>query len=338
MEIRKDFESVSMLLSRLPQYADAFDRNNVRDWSHLKNKEDFSKVYFLCWDDRKPLENIYATGRDVAVFMSSKLKEFNYADINPTLSGYVDSFENGWLDEIDKLKGCSENAKETCRNLDHAPWAILQMIELFDDQIKLLIATRHTIEALKQTDLYKWEKGQVQQSYPIPDYQKILELINSIGKMFERLPPTYSGKSEEELRDHILVSLQGIIIGGGSATGETFNRKGKTDLLIRKSDKNEFVGECKFWSGPAGLGQAIDQLLSYLSWRDTKAALIIFVKNKDFTSVIRSADEVVRAHSCFLEFRGNTDDSVYLYDFSVQGDQMQVISFSMMLYHIPPIS
>ncbi|WP_303760102.1 hypothetical protein, partial [Alcanivorax jadensis] len=245
--------------------------------------------YALDWDVGGPLEGIYATGRDLAVFMSGKLTEFNFPDLNPTLSGYVDSFDGGWIDEIGVLKNASENAKGICRGLDHVPWSIPQMIKLFDDQIELLIATKHTIDALKQTDLYKWERGQIQQSYPVPDYQKILELIHSIGKMFERLPSTYAEKSEEELRDHILVSLQGLIVGGGSATGETFNRKGKTDILIRKNDENEFVGECKFWSGPAGLKQAIDQLLSYLSWRDKKAALIVFVKNKDFNAAIRSA-------------------------------------------------
>ena len=338
MEIRSDFESVSMFLSRLLQYASAFERNNFHDWPHLKNNEDFKEVYSLDWDKEEPLVDIYATGRSLAVFMSSKLREFNYPDLNPTLAGYVDSFSGRWIDEIGILKSISQSAKDICQSLSHVPWAIPQMIKLFDDQVELLIAVKHTIESLKQTDLYKWEKGQVQQSYPVPDYQKIVELIHSIGKMFERLPSTYSEKSEEELRDHILASLQGLVVGGGAATGETFNRRGKTDLLVRRSDENEFVGECKFWSGPAGLGDALNQLLSYLSWRDTKAALIVFVRNKDFTSVIQSADKAVKAHPSFLRSKGSRDSSLYFYELRGSDDQSQVIELSLMLYHIPPIS
>jgi hypothetical protein len=58
----------------------------------------------------------------------------------------------------------------------------------------------------------------------------------------------------------------------GQATGETFNFQGKTDILIRVEGKNVFIAECKFWKGEKALLATLDQLLSYLSWRDTKAA------------------------------------------------------------------
>jgi hypothetical protein len=58
------------------------------------------------------------------------------------------------------------------------------------------------------------------------------------------------------------------------ATGETFNFQGKTDILIRVEAKNVYIAECKFWKGEKTLLATLDQLLSYLSWRDTKAALL----------------------------------------------------------------
>jgi hypothetical protein len=64
----------------------------------------------------------------------------------------------------------------------------------------------------------------------------------------------------------------------GQATGETFNFQGKTDILIRVDEKNVFIAECKFWKGEKVFIGTIDQLLSYLSWRDTKAAVIVFRK------------------------------------------------------------
>ncbi len=33
----------------------------------------------------------------------------------------------------------------------------------------------------------------------------------------------------------------------GQATGETFNKSGKTDILVRDGDRNVFVAECKWW-------------------------------------------------------------------------------------------
>jgi len=32
----------------------------------------------------------------------------------------------------------------------------------------------------------------------------------------------------------------------GKATGETFNRARKTDILLREGDRNVFIAECKF--------------------------------------------------------------------------------------------
>jgi hypothetical protein len=58
--------------------------------------------------------------------------------------------------------------------------------------------------------------------------------------------------------------------------------QGKTDILIRIDGKNIFIAECKFWTGPKGFTETIDQLLGYLSWRDTKAAIVMFNRKKGF--------------------------------------------------------
>ncbi|MBC7894618.1 MAG: hypothetical protein H7066_04345, partial [Cytophagaceae bacterium] len=71
------------------------------------------------------------------------------------------------------------------------------------------------------------------------------------------------------IRDHFLVQLNGQYQGG--ATGETFNYEGKTDILIRDGDRNVFIAECKIWKGETELLKAVDQILAYLHWRDTKA-------------------------------------------------------------------
>jgi hypothetical protein len=87
----------------------------------------------------------------------------------------------------------------------------------------------------------------------------------------------------------------------GGATGETFNAAGKTDILIRVEDRTVFIGECKWWSGPATVREALDQLFSYTTWRDTKLALVFFVDRKHPMAVIAKAKEALESHPLFIE-------------------------------------
>ena len=67
-------------------------------------------------------------------------------------------------------------------------------------------------------------------------------------------------------------------------------------VTIRVKDRNIFIAECKFWSGEKSLRETIDQLLGYLSWRDTKAAVIIFSRNRDFSGVPQTIQGSVPKH------------------------------------------
>ena len=92
--------------------------------------------------------------------------------------------------------------------------------------------------------------------------------------VIERSPASFASLDEEAIRTHFLLQLNGHY--EGSATGETFNSSGKTDILIRVDNRNVFIAECKFWRGPKSFSEAIDQLLGYLSWRDSKGAFARF--------------------------------------------------------------
>lgn len=154
MEIRFDLKREEALLCRLIQYAEVFRVNNTKEWPHLKNEEDFRRVYELAWDLRGPLEAIYGDGRDLAVFMGSRLLEFNDASTFPTLKSFADSFTGGWIDQIDLLKETSQKARDTLPKLESTPWAIGKMIHLFDKQIEILEATRLVILQLRKTETY----------------------------------------------------------------------------------------------------------------------------------------------------------------------------------------
>lgn len=129
------------------------------------------------------------------------------------------------------------------------------------------------------------------------EYEHIISVIQNMVHVMERSPRAFKGMKEEDLRQHFLVQLNGQY--EGQATGETFNFEGKTDILIRADGKNIFIAECKLWKGAAALVEAIDQLLEYATWRDTKIALLVFNRRKNFSSVVEQIPEVIRAHPNF---------------------------------------
>lgn len=124
------------------------------------------------------------------------------------------------------------------------------------------------------------------------EYDYILNVLRSMSLVIERNSKSFSGLDEESIRDHFLLQLNGHY--EGAATGETFNAVGKTDILIRVEDRNVFIAECKFWRGPKAFDEAVDQLLSYLSWRDCKCAVMVFNRNQGTTAVLEKMHEVMK--------------------------------------------
>jgi len=133
------------------------------------------------------------------------------------------------------------------------------------------------------------------------EYDDILSTISSMAKVMERTPEVFAPMNEEPLRVVLLVALNGIY--EGQATGETFNGHGKTDILIRREDRNVFIAECLMWKGPAYLQQKMDeQLFQYAMWRDSKLALIVFNRDGNFSHVIDKMKATVNGHpQCIKE-------------------------------------
>jgi hypothetical protein len=136
------------------------------------------------------------------------------------------------------------------------------------------------------------------------DYEAALAVLRNARNALERSPSMTARLNEEQIRDLLLVSLNAQF--EGRAGGEVFNGAGKTDILIREGDRNVFIGECKIWKGPKTIRQALDQLLRYLVWRDTKAALLLFVRSGDATEVIKKSIAEIE-HSPTYKRRGRHD-------------------------------
>lgn len=165
-------------------------------------------------------------------------------------------------------------------------------------------------------------------------YNQILKLINDVGKNFERLPSIYKDKGEEDLRDHIIMTLDPNF-EYGSVTGETFNKTGKTDIQLRHDSSVVFIAECKFWTGEKGFLGTIDQLLNYLTWRDTKTSVIMFVRQKDFTSILDKVENITKTHINYIAFVSKSDENWFNYRFHLNGDKNREVKLAVQLFHIP---
>ena len=164
-------------------------------------------------------------------------------------------------------------------------------------------------------------------------YQEILQVIHDTGKVFERLPSTYADKDEEALRDHFILQLEPRF--EGSTTGETFNKSGKTDILIRHEKSNVFVAECQWWDGPKKHIEKIDQLLSYLTWRDSKTAIVCFVDRKEFSGVLDQVVKTTQQHSCHDQYVGAKDETWHDFAFHLPGDPGRKVQVSVLAFHLP---
>ena len=172
---------------------------------------------------------------------------------------------------------------------------------------------------------------------PDSEYEHILEIIKSMSLVMERSPSSFSHLSETQIRDQFLMILNSHY--EGQATGETFNASGKTDILIRHDNKNIFIAECKFWKGEKELLEAIDQIIGYISWRDTKAAILLFNKNKDFSAVVSKIDGTIKTHSCYkreaiLKESSLKNETIFSFIFNQPEDKNREFHLSILAFNV----
>lgn len=165
------------------------------------------------------------------------------------------------------------------------------------------------------------------------NYNHILSVIQNMAQVFERSPSAFKSMGEEDLRQHFLVQLNGQF--EGSATGETFNVSGKTDILLREKGRNAFIAECKFWKGQKNYRDTINQLLSYVAWRDTKTAILIFNRGTKMSTVLKSVESETAKHENFKRQVDWKHDSGYRYAFHHNGDANREFTLTVLVFDVP---
>jgi hypothetical protein len=165
------------------------------------------------------------------------------------------------------------------------------------------------------------------------EYEHILAVIGNMVSVMERSPSAFKTTGEEAIRQHFLMQLNGQY--DGRASGETFNYEGKTDILIRENDRNIFIAECKFWRGVDGLTKTLDQLLSYASWRDTKLAVLLFNRNKNFTAVLKQIPDVVKSHANYKRSMDYPSETGFRFVFAHRDDPNRELILTILAYDVP---
>ena len=163
----------------------------------------------------------------------------------------------------------------------------------------------------------------------------LLDKIIQLGMNMEKVPDLVKSFDEEYIRDYFLPHLNSISTTL-SATGETFNKNGRTDILIQDDKgRNVFIAECKLWHGNSYLHEAIDQLLTrYVSWRDEKTAILVF--NKDvsgFSDVIKKGVATVKSHQNCLAMIRERKETSFSFLFKHKDDPEKKIKLELVLFN-----
>lgn len=164
-------------------------------------------------------------------------------------------------------------------------------------------------------------------------FEHILEVIRMHGRQMEQNPGAYAQLGEEDRRQQILATLNTHYAGRASA--EAFNHQGKTDILIRFEDRNLFICECKFWDGPEGFKDTIDQLFRYVGWRDTKLAIVMFIRERGLSTILKRARTVLGAHEQFVAWGQAATETELRATMHWPGDDERLADLNVFLVHTP---
>jgi len=95
-----------------------------------------------------------------------------------------------------------------------------------------------------------------------------------------------------------------------------------------------FIAECKFWGGEKVLLETMDQLLGYLTWRDSKAGILIFSKNAGFTAVLAQIKDVVGRHPNFVRHLPYSAETGFRFVLRNQSDAGREHVVTLLAFHI----
>lgn len=229
---------------------------------------------------------------DFSKLVEDFIKQIEYCNkdasqYNASLRQIVETAFDKRAEELDKFASLKRGLNLPLNRVKDAPLAMPLSIK------------KKTLKISKPDKVVNSE-----QSYSIDDatYKHITDIIESSGAMMERAPDAFNILEEEHLRDVLLSALNTHY--EDKAGGETFRKHGKTDIQIPVDNHAAYIAECKVWKGAKAFKEALIQLFSYTTWRDTKVSVIIFnKKNKNFEKILDAVNETLEEESISCDRR-----------------------------------
>ncbi|MFC3477738.1 hypothetical protein [Halobacterium litoreum] len=325
------------------------------------------------WDDEEPaLRFQYAGNERILRLKPSPSKANGYrAEVNEE-EGYVDVYfprrNDGYSDsELQKFQKEIQNyikkqysrvdnnldefytrVREEAKSLHEEKKEKIQQQQQRFENLGIEVVRRDNVnEALKIDEPQRRKEitiDEISKEQPGPGisdeiYYEIIEAVDAVGHGFEKSPETYSDFGEEDYRNVMLTFLE--MNFEGSATGETFNKDGKSDILLRHDGDNIFIAECGMWAGPQTLsgedqdGGKISQLLErYLTWRDTKAAVILFVDRDSFSSILEKIPDAVEEHPLCVGLKEKKQENWWQYSFDRPDDSGNQVDVALLAFDV----
>jgi hypothetical protein len=190
-------------------------------------------------------------------------------------------------------------------------------------KVQIKLAVERMKPATQPIEQYELDHGRV---------LDILRFIDEFMKSLERTSGSISSLGEEELRDLVLAHLNGVF--EGRATGETFSKRGKTDIYLNIDKGNILVAECKIWGGVELLHKTVDQIRGYLTWRHNYGVVIFFSRNKNFTQARDTLrDNVINSSSYNSGFK-QIDETHFVAKHLLE-DPQKTVEVHYLIYDLP---
>lgn len=300
-----------------------FEVDNIfRPTEQNEGKIVFSKVY-----GRKEINE------------KENLKEFTKNEFNKDFSNYIKMIEyvnsdiSVYNEELgDNIKTLLENRLEKAKDYINVREKLDIPLKLNSNAPNIKPIRLKKVKKDKNREFPKLKSSPIEYSISDDDYENIKNIINLTCISMEKLARTFCKFQEEELRDVILSNLNTHY--QNNATGETFNKRGKTDIHIPFENKSAYIGECKIWTGKEKFLAAIDQLFSYMRWRDTKTSLIIFnKKNKDFPKLIETIDDLLSKHELKVK-KIKLDKNSWQCKLKKSKDSTEIVDINIVVYDL----
>ena len=162
------------------------------------------------------------------------------------------------------------------------------------------------------------------------EYQRALSIIRHTMLSQSSTKISFKKSDENSYRNLLINSLNGNY--RGQAAAEAFNKRGKTDILIRKNEETVLIAECKIW-GREKLCETINQLLDYVNWHNKKVAVILFSENVSFEKVLSRIEEEIKKHDYYINSEEITNET-FKFWFQHPEDENRKLLLSVLAFNI----